>query len=190
MRHEPLRPALPSSGRPLRTGPGGFVRCVLLLVILIAGSLSPPLAAQAVPAGATQESARGFVLEPNTPNPVERETWIPFVLDESLFVERDSVRVSMRIYNVLRQLVAVPELVREGRGRRPPLESVALSETGRKLAYWDARDLNGRRVPSGVYYVELVVDGARHIGKMIVVNPERRRPRILPWFGERGDRPR
>lgn len=163
---------------------------VLLLVILAAGSLPPPLAAQPPAGGPPPEAGRGFSLEPNTPNPVERETWLPFYLDASLFVDRDTVRVSMRIYNVLRQLVAVPEFVREGRGRRPPMDSVPFVTPGRRLAYWDARDVNERRVPSGIYYVELVVNDGRQIGKMIVVNPERRRPRILPWFGQRGDRPR
>lgn len=155
-------------------------RTVLLALLLTAGSLSPPsLRGQASRAPPDAEEERGFRLEQNYPNPVDPETWIPFVLEERLFADGGTGTVSLRIYNMLRQLVAVPLAVDHPRGRRLPVESLEYESPGRKIAYWDGRDLRGRRAPSGVYFLRLDVNGETQIRRLVVVE-ERRRPWWIP----------
>lgn len=171
-----------------------FGRSVLLILVLLAGSLSPPhLRAQAqetarVPAA---EPRTGFYLEQNYPNPVNPETWIPFHLEDSLFESADSVVVTIRIYNILRQMVAIPEAVDLPGSRRARAINLSYDGPGRKVAYWDGKDLAGRLVPSGVYYCQLSVNDQPRAStqKMIVLNSRRRRS-LLPWFGNGSDRPR
>lgn len=102
------------------------------------------------------------VLGQNFPNPFNPETNIPF---EILDCDRQGQHVvSMRIYNVLAQLVAVPSL--DGPAR--PLTGLSLG-CGKYSAYWDGKVLNtGREAASGVYLYELVVDGQRMAKKMFV----------------------
>lgn len=158
-------------------------RSVLLLLLLSAGSLSPPLAAQEAKGRPATQSEQGFHLEQNYPNPVNPETWIPFYLEDGLFESSDSVVVSVRIYNILRQVVAIPKALDHPSGKREDVINLTYRSSGRKLAYWDGRDSAGRRVPSGVYYCELVLDGQPRpqIRKVIVLNPQKRRS-IVPWF--------
>ncbi|HET7322257.1 MAG TPA: T9SS type A sorting domain-containing protein [Longimicrobiaceae bacterium] len=157
-------------------------RSVLLILFLLAGSLSPPAARGQAPPPIPQEPALGFRLEQNYPNPVNPETWIPFTLDDTLFTARDSVVVTMRIFNILRQVVAIPQALDYPPGDRSPLIGLAYRDSGRKVAYWNGKDSAGRRVPSGVYYCQLVVDDRPQTRKIIVLNPRRRRS-IIPWFG-------
>ncbi|HET7276234.1 MAG TPA: hypothetical protein VFI91_13785 [Longimicrobiaceae bacterium] len=154
-------------------------RSVLLILFLLAGSSSPPLHAQE--SAQSPESSRGFYLEQNYPNPVNPETFIPFLLEEELFADRDTAVVTIRIFNVLRQVVAVPEAIDHPQGEEVPVIELSYAEAGRKLAYWDGMDTSGRRAPSGVYYCQLVVNDQPQLRKLIVLNPERRRG--FPWFG-------
>jgi hypothetical protein len=99
----------------------------------------------------------------NYPNPFSPDTFIPFTVDDCNGAGGQRI-VSLRIYNVLAQLVSVPEL--KGAGR--PLLNVKLS-CGEYLGYWNGRVLKGgRQATSGVYLYELVVDGQRHSRKMFV----------------------
>jgi hypothetical protein len=98
------------------------------------------------------------------------ELVIPFVVGPPVCVDRlRSYVVSMRIYNVLAQLVSIPILERaaeppavvpaEAAGR--PLNNVRLS-CGRYFARWNGRHMTtGRRLAPGIYLVELVIDGQR-----------------------------
>jgi hypothetical protein len=109
-------------------------------------------------------------LRQNYPNPFNPATTIPFVLDGELFANGHRPQVSLRIYNVLAQLVAVPIL--QGSGER--LDNVELTCTGSGscafTAYWDGKVLNSdREAASGVYLYQLVVDGVRYTRKMIVM---------------------
>ena len=52
--------------------------------------------------------ANGFQLEQNYPNPFNPETKIPFVLSEALFADGRPAVVTLRIYNLLQQMVAIP----------------------------------------------------------------------------------
>ncbi|HET8654915.1 MAG TPA: hypothetical protein VFL93_05335 [Longimicrobiaceae bacterium] len=163
-------------------------RCILLVVVLLAGSLSPPPARGQDARAAPLEPSRGFRLEQNYPNPVNPDTWIPFTLDESLFASRDSVVVTVRIFNILQQVVAIPEVaVDTSRDTRVRLINLAFHAPGRWVAYWNGKDSAGRRLPSGVYYCQLVVDDQPQTRKIIVLNPRRRR-NLIPWFGSKRDR--
>lgn len=159
-------------------------RSVLLILLLLAGSLSPPvLLAQESDTGSVPEQSQGFYLEQNYPNPVNPETWIPFHLEESLFQNGDSVVVTIRIFNILRQVVAIPQAVDHPNGRARVLD-LAFTEPGRKVVYWDGKDTAGRRVPTAVYYVQLVVDGQPRSStrKITVLNPRRRS--LFPWLDQ------
>jgi len=164
----------------------GRTRSVLLILVLLAGSLSPPAGAQEqeLRSSPPLERGRTFQLEPNYPNPVSSETYIPFTLHSDLFQNRDSVVVSLRIFNPLRQVVAIPDLVDEDRGGRMPIINLAFHEPGRKIAHWDGRNEAGQPLPSGVYYCQLEIRGEPEpqTRKIIVLNPRRRRT-IIPWFG-------
>jgi hypothetical protein len=133
---------------------------VVSLGLLVAAS--PPLVAQG-----TQQADR-VELRQNYPNPFNPETTIPFRLPEALFSGGNRPVVSLRVYNVLAQLVAVPIL----QGSGEPLDNLQLewNGTGEYSAYWDGKVLNSdREAASGVYVYQLVVNGERHTGKMTIV---------------------
>ena len=154
---------------------------VLLLVLVIYG-LSPP-AARAQVAGQTPTGVaqKGFRLEQNYPNPANPVTYIRFTLEEGLFENGGAPVVSIRIMNIFRQLVAIPKAVGLPRGRDVPVNNLRYTEPGRKVAYWDGRDLRGRRAPSGMYYCELVVDGRSDYGRIFLTQPRRRVRFPLPF---------
>lgn len=162
------------------------MRCptVLLMLLVIHGFLSPPGARAQNPRDPPALPAMGFKLEQNQPNPVTRDTWIPFALEESLFANGETRTVSIQIFNLLNQVVAVPRAPDHARGKNLPVTNLPYSEPGRKVAYWDGKDHAGRRVPSGVYYCQLVVGDQTQMRKMIVVSPRRNR-KLFPWFGTR-----
>ena len=117
-----------------------------------------------------QEGQQGERIElgQNYPNPFNPETTIPFRLPQSVFESGHRPVVSLRIYNVLAQLVAVPIL--QGSGQ--PLDNVRLewNGTGQYSAYWDGRIIGtSREAPSGVYVYQLVVDGQRETNKMTII---------------------
>jgi hypothetical protein len=161
----------------------GRTRSVLLILMLLAGSLSPPGAAQELRSSPPLERGRSFQLEPNYPNPVSADTYIPFYLDGTFFEGQDTAVVSLRIYNVLRQVVAIPVAMDESGPTRLPIINLAFTEPGRKIAHWNGRDQAGEPVPSGVYYCQMEVRGVEEpeIRKIIVLNPRRRR--TFPWLG-------
>jgi len=104
----------------------------------------------------------------NYPNPFNPETTIPFDLDQSLWATGAQPVVSLRIYNVLAQLVAVPIL----QGSGEPLENMRLewNGTGQYAAYWDGK-VRGtdREAASGVYVYQLIVNGVPFTDKMTIV---------------------
>ncbi len=126
--------------------------------------------------GAAARSAWGQTPQPtielkqNYPNPFNPATTIPFSLSGDLFLNGHRPVVSLRIYNVLAQLVGVPIL----QGTGEPLDNLALtcgSPQGCSYsAYWDGNVRNtGQAAASGVYIYQLVVDGRRFTKKMIVM---------------------
>ena len=163
----------------------GRTRSVLLILMLLAGSLSPPAGAQEpqLRSSPPLERGRAFQLEPNYPNPVSSETFIQFSLDSALFRSRDTVVVSLRIVNTLSQVMAIPVVMNGSQVTRVPIINLAFTYPGRKIAYWDGRNIVGQPLPSGVYYCQMQVAGEeeRQSLKIIVLNPRRRR--TIPWFG-------
>jgi hypothetical protein len=111
-------------------------------------------------------------LKQNYPNPFNPATTIPFSLGTNLFTSGHRPKVSLKIYNVLAQLVAVPIL--QGTGEK--LNNVELSCTTSVggacdfSAYWDGNVLDtGQQAASGINIYQLVVDGRRFTKKMIIM---------------------
>ncbi len=98
-------------------------------------------------------------------NPFSTEMLIPFTIDDCEGpAPRAQHRVSLRIYNVLAQLVGTAAL----RGSGDLLLHTQLV-CGQYVAQWDGRlKSTGKPVAPGVYVYELVVNGQRTSRKMIV----------------------
>jgi hypothetical protein len=107
-------------------------------------------------------------LEQNYPNPFNPETTIPFTLSPELWDGGQRPVVSLRIFNVLAQVVAVPVL----QGTGEPLEGMELTwnGTGSYAAYWDGK-VRGtdREAASGVYVYQITVNGFRDTKRMTVI---------------------
>lgn len=140
---------------------------VLSVLLLMAGA-TPGLSAQQT-GGAPPGQASGFQLEQNYPNPFNPETKIPFVLSEELFVDGRPAVVSIRIFNLLQQMVAVPVALGHPSGEGVPLRQLEYVQPGRYEAYWDGNDLAGRQVASGIYFMQLTVNGVSKTRKMYVL---------------------
>ncbi len=108
----------------------------------------------------------------NYPNPFNPATTIPFRLSEELFRDGRRPVVSLRIFNVLAQLVAVPSL--QGSGQ--PLSNLELECRDARdgfcdfSAFWDGNyQGTNREAASGVYVYQLTVNGQRQSRRMIVM---------------------
>ena len=109
----------------------------------------------------------GFELEANYPNPFNPETTIPFTLSNELFAGGESVVVTVRIFNLLSQLVAHPVALRHPAGN-VEVRQLEYTQPGRYEAFWDGTDQSGRQVASGIYLLQLTVNGQSGTRKMIV----------------------
>src|SRR5438445_12871875 len=118
---------------------------------------------------AGQDPQPTIELQRNRFNPVSA---IAFKLSGTLFLKGHRPVVSLRIYNVLAQLVAIPVL----RGTGKALDSLALTcptQLGCAYsAYWDGCIANtGQPAASGRYSYQLVADGQRVTRKIVVKQP-------------------
>ena len=131
-------------------------------------ALAPGISAQ-LPAdtAAAGEPGSGFTLGQNYPNPFNPETRIPFELHEGLFSDGGTALVSVRIYNVLTQPIGSPVALNHISGQVPLLDLEYLSP-GMYEAYWNGLDQFGREVASGIYFVQLTVNGVRDMKRMYV----------------------
>jgi hypothetical protein len=137
-----------------------------LLALLLTLGVGPPADGQQVRPPPQRPSA---TLGENTPNPFFPATLIPFSIRPEECTDGQQPVVSLKVYNVLVQVVAVPVL-QSGKGES--LDSFKIS-CGDHVALWDGRTLDGRTEPApGVYYSQLTVDGVRYTRKMIVRRPE------------------
>jgi hypothetical protein len=104
-------------------------------------------------------------LRENYPNPFFPSTTIPFVLNPELCERGHQPLVSLKIYNVLVQVVGVPVLLNSN-GER--LDGLRL-RCGSHEAFWDGTPADGknRELTQGLYYAQLMVDGERYTLKMI-----------------------
>lgn len=151
-----------------------FQRWSACALVLVLRAMSPgsaegqtPDTASAAPAPPAPPRAprnhRLGTLGQNYPNPFKPETFIPFTVEDCNGRGGHHV-VSLRIYNVLAQLVATPVL----HGADKPLASLRLS-CGDYVGYWDGNVSKSRRpAATGVYVYELVVDGERSSRKMFM----------------------
>jgi hypothetical protein len=138
-----------------------------MLSVLFA--LSPGISAQVLPGDPAPagEPERGFTLGQNYPNPFNPETRIPFDLNEILFTDGGTAVVSVRIYNVLQQFIASPTALSHPSGQAP-LVDLEYTTAGRYEAYWNGLDQSGREVASGIYFVQLTVNGVTAVMRMYV----------------------
>lgn len=140
--------------------------------VLALSALAPRgVVAQGMILGATRDRGSGSELGQNSPNPFGQETRIPFTIGDYPACSDPSrvYRTSLRIYNILSQLVAVPVLQNGtgGAANGAPLESVELT-CGQYEAYWDARNSRtGQGAAPGIYLYRLEVDGRPVTKKMI-----------------------
>ncbi len=136
---------------------------------LLALFVLAPLALEA------QQQPRGtnrVELQQNYPNPFNPATTIPFRLSADLWANGQRPIVSLKIYNVLAQQVAVPSLQQSGQ----TLDNVQLDCVNPNSgfcdfsAYWDGFYQNStREAASGVYVYQLVVNGQHTSRRMIVM---------------------
>jgi hypothetical protein len=130
-------------------------------------------AAQGLSAQQTGDAPPGragvFQLEQNYPNPFNPETTIPFVLAEELFADGRRVVVSLRIFNLLQQIVAVPVALAHPSGEGVQLQQLEYAHPGRYEAFWEGTDMAGRQVASGIYFMQLTVNGVTKTRKMYVL---------------------
>ncbi len=140
---------------------------VLSVLLLSCGALATLSAQEAGrdPPG----RANGFQLEQNYPNPFNPETKIPFVLSEELFADGRPAVVTLRIYNLLQQMVAVPVALGHPSGEGVQVRDLEYTQPGRYEAFWDGTDLSGRQVASGIYFMQLTVNGVSQVRKMYVL---------------------
>ncbi|HEV8401248.1 MAG TPA: T9SS type A sorting domain-containing protein [Gemmatimonadales bacterium] len=139
-----------------------FAWAVLGLGLVVTGARAGQGQAQGPPAPVE--------LKQNYPNPFNPATTLPFSLSGDLFANGHRPRVSLKIYNVLAQLVATPILQGTGQDLED-LELTCSNPSGCSFsAYWDGKVLKtGREAASGVYIYQLIVDGRRYTKKMIVM---------------------
>jgi len=112
-------------------------------------------------------SRRRGVLGQNEPNPFSRETTIPFsVGDAGCAVGTQRHVVTLRIYNILSQLIAIPTLADSIAGDPPSdpgkpreLSNLTLA-CGSYTARWDGQHApDHRQAAPGVYMYQLLIDG-------------------------------
>jgi hypothetical protein len=140
--------------------------CVLLMVF---SAMALPAALEAQQGGITAQSGEpehGFRVLQNYPNPFGSDTRIPFELHDGAFVDGRPAVVSMRIYNVLRELVATPTALGHPAGEGSPVSDLEYGIPGRHEVYWDGRNRSGALVSSGVYLLEVMVNGRPQVLKM------------------------
>jgi hypothetical protein len=143
------------------------------LGLVLALSVFMPRVAEAQTSQDGRERRAGASLGQNFPNPFNPETRIPFSVGDPPTCSQPGKqsRVSLKIYNVLSDVVATPVLQggTSGVAGGQPLEKIALP-CGDYVAYWDGKvQATGREAASGVYLYRLEVDGVPLVKKMIVV---------------------
>ena len=131
-------------------------------------ALAPASALTAQKGPPVEAPKAAFSLEQNYPNPFNPETRIPFVLAEDLFVDGRPAVVTIRIFNILQQVIAVPTALRHPLGEGVPVANLEYPLPGRYEAFWDGTDRSGRQVASGIYLMQLTVNGLSQTRKMYV----------------------
>jgi hypothetical protein len=121
--------------------------------------MSSPAVAQTV-----RDPLPSVELKENYPNPFYPSTTIPFVIHEEVCQDGHRPIVTLKIFNVLAQEVAVATLASDSTVRlnRVPLPC------GEHEAFWNGQFSDGKReVAPGVFWYGLTVDGTRYVRSMI-----------------------
>jgi hypothetical protein len=145
----------------------------LFLVLVLSAFMPGRSAAQGISPQPGGGQGAGLELRQNYPNPVNQDTRIPFVISDGQgCIDGRVHRVSLRIYNLLAQLIAVPVL-QAGSGNAgggETLDNLQLTcSPSPYVAYWDGKNSqSGGDVASGIYLFRLEVDGKVLVKKMIV----------------------
>ena len=135
----------------------GVVACML-----IASTASAQVSEQRA-----ERSHRRGMLAQNQPNPFSSQTTIPFTVGEADCAAGTQQHVvTLRIYNILSQIVAVATLVDstnadQSTAAPPPrtLSNLTLA-CGKYVARWDGKHApDNREAAPGVYMYQLLVDG-------------------------------
>lgn len=144
-------------------------------VLLLVGALMPLFAMAQRGERLPPSRNPGVELGQVTPAPAETEYRIPFSIGEGGSC-RDPARlhrVTLRVYNLLSQVVAVPTLTQSAGAQASlavgqPLENVLLP-CAQYVAYWDGRH-PGTQTPvaEGIYLYRIEVDGFAVVRKMVV----------------------
>lgn len=144
------------------------LRWAALSVVLALSALVPRVAA-AQTGGKPRRP--NVTLGQNYPNPFNPETWIPFGIDSTCQEPTRQYRVTVRIFNLLAQEVAVP-VIQGGSGSTAGgdrIENITLG-CGSYTAYWNGKYLNSNReAASGMYLYRLEVDGQPVLMKKFLV---------------------
>lgn len=118
--------------------------------------------------GEEEEEEVVFRIGTNYPNPFNPETRIPFELFDDAFEEGRPAVVTARIYNALVRYVASPTALNHPAGEGTPVIDLEYQFPGRHELYWDGRDRSGSAVASGIYVLELTVNGKSRMIRMYV----------------------
>ncbi|TVP59517.1 MAG: hypothetical protein EA351_01470 [Gemmatimonadales bacterium] len=146
----------------------GRIVCVVF-VLLSAAVLPLGLSAQQGGSiGQEGEQEAVFHLGTNYPNPFNPETRIPFELYEDAFEDGRPAIVTARIYNALVRPVATPTALNHPAGEGTPVIDLEYHFPGRHELYWDGRDRSGNAVASGIYVLEMMVNGKSRMIRMYV----------------------
>jgi len=138
--------------------------CFCVGLLLLAGFAPDAVSAQQ----GTSDRRIGFQLKGSDPTPFDPGTTIAFELGEQLFRDGQSAVVSIRILNMLQQVVAVPTALDHPKGF-VLVNNLKYTEPGEKKAWWNGTDRKGRKVAAGIYYYQLVVNGkAAPVMRMVV----------------------
>jgi hypothetical protein len=138
------------------------------LVLVLGASVTREAAAQGI-SPHTGPRATGTGLGQNYPNPFGNDTRIQFTVGDypSCTEGGRQYRVSLRIFNVLSQVVSVPVLESGGSAAGGESLENALLSCGQYTAYWDGAYLNtSQPAPSGVYLYRLEVDSRPFVKRM------------------------
>jgi len=145
---------------------------VALVVLALSAFMPGNLSAQGVLPQSGKAQGAGLELGQNYPNPFNPDTRIPFSVGGGAGCTDPSrlYRVSLRVFNVLAQPIAVPVL-QGGSGNVAGGEALdkLMLTCGQYIAYWDGHDDKTQQdVASGVYLYRLEVDGKPLVKKMLV----------------------
>ena len=145
------------------------LRWAALMLVLVLSALMPRVVM--AQGNQTPGQRKAGALKQNYPNPFNPETRIPFTVgDEKCEDPGRQFKVSLRIYNILSQLVAIPVLQGGTGGVAGGVKLVNVMLTcGDYVAYWNGKyDGTRNEVASGVYLYELRIDASSMVRRMLV----------------------